>query len=88
MRGPTLQAILGHSNFNTTKRFYLGIAPGDLEAEHRSASPLDKLSKNEGMAALTTCARKHSGSGNQQALGSYPARRDYCRRFAIAVVGQ
>jgi integrase/recombinase XerD len=73
MRGPTLQAIMGHSNFNTTKRFYLGIAPGDLEAEHRGASPLDKLSKPAGLGGnrlLSAEARTLRGHTGKKPLPS------------------
>jgi integrase/recombinase XerD len=73
MRGPTLQAIMGHTNFNTTKRFYLGIAPSDLEAEHRGASPLDNLSRNTGPTGaynLASDLRTSTGTASKRQLPS------------------
>ena len=34
MRGATLQEVLGHTKFDTTRRYYLDIAKNDLIAEH------------------------------------------------------
>jgi integrase/recombinase XerD len=46
MRGSTLQEVLGHSLFDTTRRYYLDISREDLAAEHALYGPLDKLSRD------------------------------------------
>jgi hypothetical protein len=43
MRGATLQAVLGHSGFDVTRRFYLDIPKEALAQEHEKYGPLDNL---------------------------------------------
>jgi integrase/recombinase XerC len=45
MKAATLQEALGHTDFNTTRRFYLDIAPEDIAAEHALYGPLDNMVK-------------------------------------------
>ncbi|MGI8588314.1 MAG: tyrosine-type recombinase/integrase [Chloroflexia bacterium] len=43
MRGSTLQELLGHTKFDTTRRYYLDISKEDLAAEHEQCGPLDNM---------------------------------------------
>jgi site-specific recombinase XerD len=45
MKGATLQEALGHTMFDTTRRYYLDISKEDLAAEHAKYGPLDNMSK-------------------------------------------
>jgi DNA-directed RNA polymerase specialized sigma24 family protein len=45
MRGSTLQEVLGHTQFDTTRRYYLDISKEDLVAEHAQFGPLDNMSR-------------------------------------------
>jgi site-specific recombinase XerD len=43
MRGVVLQEALGHSAFDTTRRYYLDVSTEDLKQEHRRYGPLDNM---------------------------------------------
>jgi site-specific recombinase XerD len=43
MRGSTLQAAMGHSSFDVTRRYYLDIPKEALAQEHEKYGPLDNL---------------------------------------------
>jgi site-specific recombinase XerD len=43
MRGATLQEMLGHTKFDTTRRYYLDVSTEDLAAEHALYGPLDNM---------------------------------------------
>jgi site-specific recombinase XerD len=43
MKGATLQEILGHSKFDTTRRYYLAVSTEDLKNEHELYGPLDQM---------------------------------------------
>jgi hypothetical protein len=43
MRGVVLQETLGHSAFDTTRRYYLDVSTEDLKQEHKLYGPLDNM---------------------------------------------
>jgi integrase/recombinase XerD len=43
MRGVVLQEALGHSKFDTTRKYYLDVSTEDLKAEHKLYGPLDNI---------------------------------------------
>ncbi len=63
MRGSTLQEILGHASFDTTRRYYLNIRPEDIRREHEMYSPLD---------AMSTRLKRGYGRPLPSEAGGYP----------------
>ena len=45
MRGATLQEALGHTMFDTTRRYYLDVSTEGLAEEHGKYGPLDRMSR-------------------------------------------
>ena len=57
MRGSTLQEMLGHTKFDTTRRYYLDIAKEDLASEHAQYGPLDNLGRKLKNQPTSDCLR-------------------------------
>jgi hypothetical protein len=60
MRGSILQVMLGHKQFDTTRRYYLDTTDEDLATEHEHFSPLDRMTR-----VLPATARAQPRSSQQ-----------------------
>jgi integrase/recombinase XerD len=70
MRGHTIQELLGHEHFDTTRRYYLDVTAEDLVHEHEQYGPLDTMSRElrQGRGPAT-------GQGKDAAARLPPAER-------------